>query len=119
VASLCFAVPSLAAQGPRPHLLTMSNSSASRPVLNGLPVRAAQRERRLEIFLAWNRNPNFTAVGREFGLTRMRVHQIVWKAIVWDGCRSDQARDWMARLDPDGYWLRRYEAHFKKPGRRS
>jgi hypothetical protein len=70
----------------------------------------------MAIFEAWNKNPNFTAVGREFGLARMRVHQIVWKAIVWDGCRSDQARAWMARLDNEGYWLRRYESGFTREG---
>jgi hypothetical protein len=68
----------------------------------------------LAIFEAWNKNPSFTAVGLEFGLARMRVHQIVWKAIVWDGRRSDQARAWLARLDDDGYWLRRYERGFTK-----
>jgi hypothetical protein len=68
----------------------------------------------LTIFETWNQNPNFSAIARALGLTKARVHQIVWKAIVSDGCRSDQARAWMAQLDADGYWLNRYEAGFGK-----
>jgi hypothetical protein len=77
--------------------------------------REQQRSRRLTIFSRWSDGgTTFAEVGREFGLTRMRTRQIILKAVMDDGCRSERARAWMAQLDTDGYWLRRYEANFKK-----
>lgn len=92
----------------------MLSSNSGKEIPTSCQGRPAQRARRLAIFEAWNKNPDFKLVGREFGLTRIRVRQIVWKAIVSDGCRSDQARAWMAQLDGDGYWLSRYELGFAK-----
>ena len=94
----------------------MLSSESGQQILGSHQRRLAHRARRLAIFDAWNKNPHFNLVGQEFGLTRVRVRQIVWKAIVSDGCRSDQARAWMAQLDEDGYWLRRYELGFAKSG---
>ena len=79
------------------------------------PRRLAQRARRRAIFQAWSQNPNFNAIAREFDLTSGRVRQILWKAIVSDGCRSDQACAWMVQAAADGHWLRRYEAGFSNP----
>jgi hypothetical protein len=70
------------------------------------------RQRRLEIFRVWSEGGSFREVGEKFGLSRVRANQIVWKAIVWDGARSDRAREYAARLDSDGYWLKRYDQGF-------
>jgi hypothetical protein len=86
--------------------------SASRAKKPGL--REAQRRRRLAVFREWNKGGTFAEAGRKFGLTRIRTHEIVLKAVMGDGCRSDRARAWMARLDKEGYWLSRYDAGFQK-----
>jgi hypothetical protein len=95
----------------------MLNANFGKEISRGDQRRLMQRARRVAIFEAWDKNPSFAAVGRELGLPGRRVRQIVWKAVVSDGCRSDRARAWMARLDTDGYWLRRYEADFRASGR--
>ena len=89
--------------------------SASREKKPGL--REAQRQRRLAIFREWNKGGTFAEIGRKLGLTRIRTHEIVLKAVTGDGCRSERARAWMAQLDEKGYWLSRYDAGFQKGSR--
>ena len=78
-------------------------------------ARAEQRARRASIFKLWSKGGSFAGVGKALGLTRARSHQIVWKAIVDDGLRSERARAWMAKLDAGGYWLKRYDEEFRRP----
>jgi len=87
-------------------------TSASREKKPGL--RDAQRLRRLAVFREWDKGGTFAEVGRKFGLTRIRTHQIILKAVMGDGCRSERARAWMAQLDEKGFWLSRYDAGFEK-----
>ena len=81
-------------------------------------LREAQRLRRLAIFREWDKGGTFAEVGRKFGLTHVRTREIVLKAVMGDGCRSERARAWMARLDEEGYWLSRYDAGFQKGSRK-
>jgi len=81
-------------------------------------LREAQRLRRLAIFREWDKGGTFAEIGRKFGLTRIRTHQIVLKAVLGDGCRSERARAWMGQLDEEGYWLSRYDAGFQKGSRK-
>lgn len=90
--------------------------SASREKKPGL--REAQRLRRLAIFREWDKGGTFAEVGRKFSLTHVRTREIVLKAVMGDGCRSERARAWMARLDEEGYWLSRYDAGFQKGSRK-
>jgi hypothetical protein len=88
--------------------------------MRGFPIRRdreAQRLRRLEIFQEWDKGGTFAEIGRKFGLTRIRTRQIVLKAVMGDGCRSERARAWMAQVDEEGFWLSRYEAGFQKSSR--
>ena len=80
--------------------------------------REAQRRRRLAIFREWDKGGTFAEVGRRFGLTHVRTREIVLKAVMGDGCRSERARAWMAQLDEEGYWLSRYDARFQKGSRK-
>jgi hypothetical protein len=91
--------------------------SASRAKKPGL--REAQRRRRLAVFREWDKGGTFAEAGRKFGLTGTRTREIVLKAVMGDGCRSDRARAWMARLDEEGYWLSRYDAGFQKGSRKN
>jgi hypothetical protein len=81
-------------------------------------LRAAQRRRRLAVFREWNKGGTFAEIGRKLGLTGIRTREIVLKAVMGDGCRSERARAWMARLDKEGYWLSRYDAEFQKGSRK-
>jgi len=90
--------------------------SASREKKPGL--REAQRLRRLAIFREWDKGGTFAEVGRKLGLTHVRTREIVLKAVMGDGCRSERARTWMARLDDKGYWLSRYDTGFHKGSRK-
>jgi hypothetical protein len=58
-------------------------------------------------------------IGRKFGLTRIRTRQIVLKAVMGDGCRSERARAWMAQVDEEGFWLSRYDAGCQKGSRKT
>ena len=58
----------------------------------------------------------FAEIGRKFDLTRIRTRQIVLKAVMGDGCRSERARAWMAQIDETGFWLSRYD-DFRKATR--
>ena len=80
--------------------------------------REAQRRRRRAIFREWDKGGTFAEVGRKFSLTHVRTREIVLKAVMGDGCRSERARTWMARLDDKGYWLSRYDARFQKGPRK-
>jgi hypothetical protein len=90
--------------------------SASREKKPGL--RAAQRRRRLAVFREWNKGGTFAEIGRKLGLTGIRTREIVLKAVMGDGCRSERARAWMAQLDKEGFWLSRYDARFHKGSRK-
>ena len=79
-----------------------------------LSRRAAQRARRVAIFSEWNTGTTFVEVAKRLGLAPRRVRQIVLKAVIDDGCRSKRARAWMAQMDKQGYWLSRYDAHFRR-----
>jgi len=79
-------------------------------LLLGSALREAQRLRRLAVFREWDRGGSFAEVGRKFGLTGARTREIVLKAVMGDGCRSERAGAWMAQLDEQGYWLSRYDA---------
>ena len=57
-------------------------------------------------------------IGRKFGLTRIRTRQIVLKAVMGDGCRSERARAWMAQIDETGFWLSRYDAGCQEGSRK-
>jgi hypothetical protein len=81
-------------------------------------LREAQRLRRLAVFLEWDKGGTFAEIGRKFGLTRIRTREIVLKAVMGDGRRSERARAWMARLDETGFWLNRYESGFHKGSRK-
>lgn len=76
--------------------------------------RTEYRERRQALFEAWSTGTDSCAqVGGQFGVSSIRARQIIWKAIVTDGCRSPRARELMEKADSDGYWLRRYDANFQ------
>jgi hypothetical protein len=79
-----------------------------------LSRRAAQRARRIAIFHEWDEGTTFVEVGKRLGLAPRRVRQIVLKAVIDDGCRSNRARAWMAHIDKEGYWLSRYDADFRR-----
>jgi hypothetical protein len=81
-------------------------------------LRETQRLRRLAIFREWDKGGTFAEVGRKFSLTHVRTREIVLKAVMGDGCRSERARAWMARLDEEGFWLSRYDAGFQKGSRK-
>ena len=76
----------------------VSDSREKKPSL-----REAQRLRRRAIFREWDKGGTFAEIGRKFGLTRIRTRQIVLKAVMGDGCRSERARAWMAQLDEKGF----------------
>jgi hypothetical protein len=59
-----------------------------------MSVGATERSsaRRASIFKLWSHGGSLTDVGKALDLTRVRTHQIVWKAIIADGLRSKKAR---------------------------
>ena len=92
----------------------VSDSTEKKPGL-----REAQRLRRLAVFQEWDKGGTFAEIGRKLGLTGIRTREIVLKAVMGDGCRSERARAWMARLDETGFWLNRYESGFPKGSRKN
>ena len=108
-------------QTSRPNAFPAARPAASERVSDSTEKkpnpREAQRLRRLEIFLEWDKGGTFAEIGRKFGLTRIRTRQIVLKAVMGDGCRSERARAWMAQVDEEGFWLSRYDAGFQKGSR--
>jgi hypothetical protein len=76
--------------------------------------RDEMRRRRVMVFEAWSSGGTFADIGREFGLSPQRARQIVFKAVVDDGARSDRARKWFSVMSGDGHWLRRYDIGFAR-----
>jgi len=103
-------------QTSRPNVFPAARPAANERVSDSTEkkpnAREAQRVRRLEIFQEWDKGGTFAEIGRKFGLTRARTRQIVLKAVMGDGCRSERARAWMAQVDEEGFWLSRYDAGF-------
>ena len=107
-------------QTSRPNVFPAARPAASERVSDSTEKkpdpREAQRLRRLEIFQEWDKGGTFAEIGRKFGLTRIRTRQIVLKAVMGDGCRSERARAWTAQIDETGFWLSRYDARFHLAG---